>query len=253
MDEEIKAAEEASEAIESEVNTQEEAPTTEQTAEEAIAHEFADQTPAQVRDQIAETEGDSKKSAQSRIKELNTRAKQAEEKAQSLADKLAQLTGSNEPQGYTPYTPQYQPGQEVDSEQLSQDVTKTAQAIVELQIKQNNAVNRINNESKDVIRKYSQLDPSSENFDRELSDTITEATEAYVRAQPYTASVEKFVDKLMKPYQRAVSKEVGKATENIVKQVSETALRPTSIRKPEKTANEKSIEELEAELGVVTN
>jgi hypothetical protein len=55
----------------------------------------------------------------------------------------------------------------------------------------------------------------------------------------------------MKPYLRAVNKEVGQATENIAKQVSESALRPTSIRKEEKATADKTVEELEQELGVV--
>jgi len=101
------------------------------------------------------------------------------------------------------------------------------------------------------VRTYSQLDPDSDNFDQELSDVITEATEAYVKANPYTASVKKFVAKLMKPYKGAVEKEVGQASEQIAKQASQAALRPTSVRKPEKSAAEKSIAELEDELGLV--
>ena len=55
----------------------------------------------------------------------------------------------------------------------------------------------------------------------------------------------------MKPYNRAVAKEVGKVTENIAKQVSETALRPTQIATSEKKFEELSIKEMEKQLGVV--
>jgi hypothetical protein len=57
----------------------------------------------------------------------------------------------------------------------------------------------------------------------------------------------------MKPYKAAITREVGQATENIAKQVSETALRPTSVRKPEKAAGDKTLAELEQELGIVNS
>lgn len=245
MDEEIKAAEEAVEASNAqetgEVNTEENSQAPQQTPEETTKEASKE----------VETEGEPKKGAQARIKELAKERDEYKGKAQSLAEKLAEVTGSVEPQGNQPYMPQYQPDEEVSPERLQQDVLKTADAMVQLRIKQNDAINRINNESMDAVRSYPQLDPESEQFDPELSETITEAVEAHVKMNPYSASVKSFVNKLMKPYQRAVDKEVGQATERIAKQVSETALRPTSVRKAEKNATEKSIAELEQELGVV--
>lgn len=200
-----------------------------------------------------ETEtAESGKGANQRIRELNQRAKDAEAKAQSLAERLAEITepiGSQEQ--FVPQYPQYTEGEEISPERYQGDVNKTAGALVDLKIKQNNAINRINNESLDAVRKYGQLDPDNSDFDKELSDTVTEATEAYIRANPYSASVGKFVDRLMKPYLGSVAKEVGKQTENIAKQVSDASLRPTSVRKGEKPATEKSIAELEQELGIV--
>lgn len=251
MDEEILAAEEAIETSNgntSEENTQEESQPTEQTA-----GEISEGAPEQV-----ETEERPRKGAQSRIKELNTKVK-------SLEEKLAELTS---PVGLqTNYQPQFNPtepivadGEEISVQELNQRIAQRDQRLLqqanahsELRMKQTEAVNRINSEAVSVIRKYPQLDPDNENFDQELSDSITEATESYVKAQPYSASVSQFVDKLMKPYTRAVEKEVGKATANIAKQVTETALRPTSIQKGEKKASELSIAELEAKLGVVNS
>jgi translation initiation factor 2B subunit (eIF-2B alpha/beta/delta family) len=134
-----------------------------------------------------------------------------------------------------------------------QKILEQADARGELRNRQSEAVSRINSEANEIVREYPELDPESDSFNRELSETITEATEAYVKTQPYTASVKQFVAKLMKPYKGAVSAEVGKAQENIAKQVSQAALRPTNVRKQEKTAGEKSIAELEQELGVVQN
>jgi len=198
-----------------------------------------------------ETEEAPKKGAQARIKELNAKAKRAEEKARSLEDRLAVLTGSGEPIAPgAQYTPQIEPGQEYSPEQYKQDVLKTADALVTIKVKQSEAISRITTEANQVVRAYPQLDPASDSFDSELSDSITEATEAYVKASPYTASVKTFVDKLMKPYNRAVTKEVGKATENLAKQVSQAATRPTSVStKGGKTDDEKSLAELEGELG----
>jgi hypothetical protein len=234
----------------SEDNTPTESPTVEQTTEEVEEPEIEVAT----EEEGTETEtAESNKGAAHRIKELNQRAKAAEERAKSLADRLAEITepiGSQEQ--YVPqYNPQVSEGETITPERYQADVARVADARVELKIKQNDAVNRINQESNDVIRKYSQLNPDSDDFDKELSETVTEATEAMVRQNPYSASVSKFVDRLMKPYQGSVAKEVGKVTENIAKQVSETALRPTSIRKQEKPASEKSIAELEQELGIV--
>lgn len=222
----------------------------ETTEEVKVTKEEVATEPKETKTETAE----SNKGANQRIRELNQQKKVAEEKAKSLADRLAEITSpvglKQEPQAPT-YTPQAIPGAEISPEQYQADVLKTADARVELKIQQNNAINRITNESMEAIRKYSQLDPDSDNFDKELSDTVTEATEAYVRNAPYSASVKKFVDRLMKPYLGSVAKEVGKVTEKITKQVSETALRPTSIRKGEKSAKEKSIAELEAELGII--
>jgi len=177
----------------------------------------------------------------------------AEAKAQSLADRLAEITGSVEPNaGFNqPYMPQVEQGAEISPEQYQQDVMRRADSLVTLRLKQQEAVNKINNDANGAIKAYPQLDPESDLFDKELSDSVTEAAEGYIHKNPYGADVRRYVDKLMKPYQRAVTKEVGKVTENIAKQVSQTALRPTSVRQTEKTIDDMTPKELEEKLGVV--
>lgn len=242
-----------------EINSRVESPTTEKNAPEDVVE--AEPT-GDV--ETTETEGEPKKGAATRIRELNQKAKLAEEKAKSLEEKLAELTGSSQP-GYTGYSQQFSPqepivadGEEITAAELNRRIAErdakllqAADARSELRFKQNEAINRINTEANAVIREYPELDPDSESFNKDLSDAITEATEAYVTKNPYSASVKKFVAKLMQPYKGAVAKEVGQASEQIAKQVSQAALRPTSVRQPEKTAKEKSIAELEAELGTV--
>lgn len=259
-EEDNKALNAEAEQINSRNSTPELEPKTTEEVEPAEAA-VATETEAETTDTAGEP---AKKGYQARVQELNQRAKDAEEKAKSLEQKLAELTQPNglpEPLNvpqYDPQAPVVQPGEEIDIAELNKRISERevkmlqqANANATLMQKQSEAINRINAEANEVIRTYPELDPDSDNFNKELSDSITEATEAYVKSSPYSASVKGFVAKLMKPYQGAVNREVGKATENIAKQVSEAAIRPTSIRKEEKTAAEKSIAELEQELGIV--
>lgn len=198
-----------------------------------------------------ETDDSPKKGAQSRIRELNAKAKSAEEKAKSLEQQLAELTGNAVEVPQPAYTPKFE-GNEIDPEVYRQEVVKSAVSAAQLVAKQSEAVNRINTEATQVIRDFPQLDPDSELFDSELSESVTEATMAHVQSNPYTASPKKFVARMMKPFTRAVTKEVGRATENMAKQVSQAATRPTSVSTSGGKSNqEKTIAELEAELGVV--
>lgn len=207
----------------------------------------------EVDEQIGETAGEPKRGAQTRIRELNAAKKAAEARAQSLEERLSELTsiaGQQFSQGNLPDLNIGQGG-EIDPAEFERRVLQQADARAELKIRQSEAINRINSEASTVMTLYPELNPDSDEYNAELSDAITESVEAYVRANPYTASVKKHVEKLMKPYKGAVEKRVGQASENIAKQVSQAALRPTSVHKQEKTANEKSIAELEDELGIV--
>ena len=191
-----------------------------------------------------------KKGAEARIRELNAKANTAEEKAQSLAKQLEELTGGVPQEPTVPFTPQVQPGSELTQEQYSQDVIKTADALVQLRLSQQKVIDTINDEANQVIKVYPELDPDGTSFNKDLSDSITEATLAFVRSNP-NGSVRKFVDKLMKPYKASLNKEVAEDTEETTRQIAQTAMRPTPGAKNEKKAKDKTIEELEKELGVV--
>jgi len=223
--------------------------------------EEVEETPVESTEEteVEETETDGqKKGFTQRVRELNSKAKEAERRAalieaenQSLAKRIAELTGSYESREQEFSPPPIQPGMEYTQEQYQQHVAAAAGSIVDLKLKQQGAINRIQNETSEVIRSYPELDPKSESFDKDLSESVTEAVEAKVRANPYSANVKSFVDGLMKPYKRAVTKEVGRVSENLVRQVSQAATRPTSIHKSDKPLAEKSIQELERELGIV--
>lgn len=256
--EETRALNEEAEAI----NRRNATPALEEDTAEEVAEPNVEPTGEAV-EEPTETAGEPKKGAQTRIRELNQKAKAAEERAHSLEQRIAELTnpvGLPTPQmpAYDPQEPLIAPGEEIDVTELNrrqtireQKLLQQATANAHLIAKQNEAINRINNEASMAMRKYPELDPDNENFDEELSETIADAVLGVIQTNPYSASVTKFVDRLMKPYKGAVAKQVGQATENIAKQVSQAALRPTAIRKQEKTAAEKTIAELEAELGIV--
>lgn len=233
------------------VEPTQEAPSADETKPTEEVETTEPETTVEGTEESTETVETPKKGAQSRIRELNAKAKSAEEKAHSLEQKLAELTGMGVETPNSAYVPKFE-GSEIDPEVYRQEVVKSAVSAAQLVAKQSEAVNRINNEATQIIRQYPQLDPDSDQFDKELSDSVTEATIAHVQSSPYSASPKKFVERMMKPFTRAVTKEVGKATENIAKQVSQAATRPTSVSTAGGKSNQdKSIKELEAELGIV--
>ncbi len=196
-----------------------------------------------------ETEAEGKRSASARIRELNAEKKEFKEKYESLSDQMAKLTGVSPESSQTPQQPPMQTEGTVTPEQYEQDVLRKADYLVQLRIKQQTNIDRVNREANDLTSSYKQLDPNHENFDKELSESISEAALSYVKANP-TGSVKRFVDNLMKPYLRSISKEVGEAEEHLARQVSEAALKPTLVAAKEKQVEEMSIKELEDRLGV---
>jgi hypothetical protein len=196
-----------------------------------------------------ETVESPKKGAESRIRELNAEKKEALAKVQSLAQRLEEVTRI--PQGMPESFPQPEPGSDISPAQYEADVTRKADSLITIRLKQQERINDIKSESLEAVRAYPELDPTSDSFDEKLSNTVTKATEAYIRSDPYKASVKGFVDELMEPYKRLVTKEVGQQTANLAKQVAETALRPTGVKTPVKANSDKTLEEMEAELGII--
>lgn len=237
--------------IEGQENTPTATPTVEEPTEEVpqvMEEEASEPEPSD-----AET-GESKKGASQRIKELNTKFKEKDAEVKSLKEQIAELTapvgamGQQIPQ-FTPQEPVYEG--DIDPNEFRAQVLQEAETRAELKLRQYEAVSRHQRESDEAMKKYSELDPESDSFNKELSESVTEAVVNGIKANPYSASAKSIVDKLMKPYKGAVAREVGNATENLAKQVSGAALRPTSVRKGEKPASEKTIAELEQELGIV--
>jgi len=213
-----------------------------------------------------------KKGAESRIRELNAEAKKAKAEAQqersekeSLARKIQELTGSVEPKdyvpnnnGYNPNQPLVAPGEEVTQEELQARVARRDQWLLQqadnmarFREAQRDTYTRINNESMETEKAYPQLNPDSEQYDSELSNSIAEASLAFVKTNP-TGSLKKFVDGLMKPYQRSLERSVASQQTEIAKQASQSAMRPNQVpSNTEKSVEDMDLKELEKKLGIV--
>jgi len=256
------------EKAEVEENNQSESPTEEGNIQEAepVAEESTEEPKA-------EPKAESKKSASYRVKQVlkdrdiaEEKAAKSEEKVKSLEDRIAELTDQAESGGENQYGPQASENSEpepliregedsIDPMELERrlksrddrNFQRTA-AFIELKNRQERNLERINKEAQTSVKKHPELDPDREEFDKDLSDTVYEAVEAYVKSNP-TGSVTEFVDKLIKPYKRSIEQEVGKQREVITKQASQGALRPTQVPKGEKSFGELSLEEMENKLG----
>lgn len=222
-----------------EQTTQTESPTVEKTTDtEAVS---------------TQDSGAPKKSAQNRIREVIS-------ENHSLKEKIAQLT-QQAPQpsyNYQPQQPKPLVGSDevIDGAELERRMQEREQFIIQhanqatsFQIQQARVIDNINRESAEVVAQYKELDPESEHFDKELSDTIYEAVEAKVKADP-TASVKAFVKKQMALYKREQAREEAQTNAEISKQAAQGAIRPTAVKTTDtKNFEELSINEMRARLG----
>lgn len=235
---------------------------TEVQVDDSVATE--EETEETVEQPTKEVDHPQKKGAESRIRELNSQVKKERAEKESLAQKIQELTGSVEPKGYQPSNDGYNPnvpliapGEEVTQEELQRRVAQRdnyllqrANEMTRFEIAKKDTIDRINKESNESIKAYPQLDPDSDSFDDELSESISQATLSYVKTNP-TGSVKKFVDGLMKPYMRSLDKSVASQQTEIAKQASQTAMRPNSIPSTEKKFEDMTLEEMEKHLKIV--
>lgn len=185
------------------------------------------------------------------VRGAEKRIHQLVDKVKTLESKLNEYTGAAEVDdqygGYPDFTQYGQPTEQGQRELTVSDL----QAITRLEIEKEKTISRINSESKDAMTEYPELDPESQAFNPELSEIVTESVLHAVKANP-RQSVKQLVNKYMKPYKRSVEDQVDGMREQIVKQVSDTALRPTgTVSKSEKSIEDMTIEEIEAKYGTV--
>ena len=215
-----------------------------------------EQTTEEVSPQDSPKEDPPKKGAQSRIRQLNS-------EVHSLRDKIEELThpvGSQDSQmpSYQPQVenqPLVSPGEEIDSAELERRmqererrILQQANQMVDFKTRQASTIDRINRETNEVVDKYKELDPESDNFDKDLSDAIYESVEAKIKSDP-TASVKKFVEKQMKLYKREASKEEQQNRAEITKQSAQSAIRPSQNKPVDAKFEDLSIEEMQNKLG----
>lgn len=204
-------------------------------------------------------DSEAKKGYTARVSEAVNRAKQAELEAQSLRAKLAEVTGHTSQLAdlppYQPLKPLINPGEEVTIEEINQRQFQRDQELIQrstqlsnLQVQQALAIERVNREARELTKKYAELDPNSPDWNEELSNTVVEAAESFVRANP-TKSLEEFVDRQMRLYKRAATREAKAEQAEITRQSSQSAIRPTTTKPIDRKFEELSIEEMEAKLG----
>ena len=223
----------------------------EETAETASPAE--EQTTEETQE-IATEETPSKKGAQSRIRELSGQV-------HSLRDKIAELTtpvGSSGSQ-YPQYSPQESkplvgPGEEIDGAELErrmvdreQRILHQANQMVDFKTQQAATIARINRETVEMVAKHKELDPDSDLFDQELSDAVYESVEGKVKSDP-TASVSQFVEKQMKLYKRAASREEAGIKADIQKQSAQSAIRPSQNKPVDRAFADLSLQEMRDKL-----
>lgn len=195
----------------------------------------------------AKTEGKQVKGAEKRIHDLVDERDQYKQKVEDLSSKLAEYTaGTQVPGEYPTYQPANGASQGEERELTIDDL----RAIARIEVEKERTVNRINAEATETQKLYPSLDQTSDQFDPDINEAVTTAVWLEIQKDP-SKSVKKLTERYMKPYLKAAERAVGDEKATLAKQVSETALRPSTIKGTDKKAADKSIEELEAELGIV--
>jgi hypothetical protein len=247
MDEEQKTVTETPVA---ETEIVESSPTEEKTVQPTEVNEAPKKEEvSEVKEEVSEVT--EPKPVEKRIHKLVDERNREREEKESLARQVEELTAqlSSQPQSVNSSLPTIEPGAEVTQDQYKRDIVQTAQSIAQIEIQKERILDRINKEANESIADHPELNPKSEVFDKELSDTITESVRAQIQVNP-TASVKKLVNNLMKPYRRAVDKKVAEETATVAKQVVETALRPSQVKSVEKPFSDLSVEEMEKRLPI---
>lgn len=231
-----------------EANSQTETPTVETNAPEVTSETVQpEKTETSTEPQVSE--GEKKVSgAEKRIHKLVDERDQARQEAQDLSSKLAELTAqATTSPGYNP-TNQPSNGESQGGErELTIDDLRT---IARLEVEKERTINRINLEASEAQKIHPELDKDSDKFDPDINEAVTSAVWLEVQRDP-SQSVKKLTEKYMKPYRKAAERAVGEEKKVLTQQVNDEVLRPSNVKPVNKSFAEKSLEEMEAELGFV--
>jgi hypothetical protein len=194
-----------------------------------------------------EAEGEKKVSgAEKRIHKLVDERDQARQQAQSLQSKLAELT-AGQPAGTSP---PYQPAQGESSGGERELTIDDLRTIARLEVEKERTISRINLEASEVLQAHPELDVNSDKFDADINEAVTSAVLLEVQRDP-TQSVKKLTEKYLKPYRKVAEKAIGEEKKVLTQQVNDEALRPSTVKPARKSFQEKTLEEMEAELEIV--
>lgn len=228
--------------------------------------------PSEAEGEPTEGEGVKSRSAQGRIRKLVQERNRAEQERSNLQEQLRQMTDRYRyvpestggfPQEQVQEPSGIQAGQEYTIDEINERLNQAQQRgeqtalrhadnLVRIRLAQQENLNRIDREARESIDKYEVLNPKSEHYDPDLSDIVTRATRDALSANPQL-SVKKYVERLIKPYLKGVTRAQAEATESAARQVSEQASRPTPAvgENREKDANKMSWQEIEKKVGIV--
>ena len=219
------------------------------------------QQPEQSEEAADETQGASERQprpAERRIQQLSKQNRELAERNQLL-----------ESQQRSPQFPQYQEGETITPERLQSDVVQTAQAIADLTVQnrlaQAQAQTNLDTDIKTLPQQYSELDDSNDaTFLPELEKAITEEyQEKAFRVVGYNQQGQPIValdpsvrlSDIAKRHVEVARAAATKSSANMKNAVAQTAdegaVKPQGDSKSEKPFAEKSIDEMEAELGFV--
>lgn len=179
--------------------------------------------------------------AQKRIHKLVDERDRYKQEAETLSSKLAEFTAGTQGQ------PAYQLPEEGGERELTLEDLRT---IARLEVEKERTINRINTQAREAIRNNPVLDKDSDQFDPDVNEAVTTAVFNEIQLDP-SKDVEKLTEKYLRPYRKAAEKAVGQEKSTLAQQAAETALRPSNVKPVDKSFSEKSIKEMEAELGLV--
>lgn len=189
------------------------------------------------------------------------RSPRVERRFQKMSQKMRELadTQPSYQQPVNQFVPQVEPGSEITPEQYQKDVMSAAQTITQLEINKLRAEQAqkeyVENFDRDVAyteSKYSELNADSPNYDSKLSEKVANMYEKLSAKNP-NIRLRDIVDDVMEVAERKSTRATAQTNSQIKRQADESALKTTTTAKPAaKTAEEKSLAELEQELGYVS-
>jgi len=231
-----------------EANSQTETPTVETNTPE-VTEESVQPEKTEKSTETPEAEGEKKVSgAEKRIHKLVDERDQYKQEVQSLSSKLAELTAqATASPGYNPLNQPSEGASQGGERELTIDDLRT---IARLEVEKERTINRINLEASEAQKLHPELDKDSDKFDPDINEAVTTAVWLEVQKDP-SQSVKKLTEKYMKPYRKAAERAVGEEKKVLAQQVNDEALRPSSVKPTNKAFTEKTIAEMEAELGIV--